>query len=460
MTQESGSTAQSVACWRKKPVLNVLLIALFAEIGYATLNLSTMPVYLVKDRQFGTAALGLVVVAYLFFEAGFKPVAGHIADRFGTKKLLVAGPIISVFTSLLSIFLPHLKGAPIETLEFIVLRALDGIAVAMLWPAAYAQMNAVVEDHERQRAMGYLNTCYMIGIALAYPLGGIVNDLSGQRYAGIILAMILFVFAGFWSTRIQDSVKAKSHDEHSSGLKDFLDSLRQIPEYLLLSVITFMGIGFPLTIFKLFPVEEFGLSESFIGMLILPGAAAMALLSGKMGALGERLGRVRAVHYGLATCAAGMSLIALGMFLPFMRSPIFLALGGLPVGIGFLITIPAWMASVSDVNPEKRATNIGAVMTAQGVGAMIGAPIGAAMYEKLQPIGTSLNLGESFGRYSPFAGCAACVVGGWLLSLKILHTPVKAEALPQESDAVITVEDFVEMPTDATPVASGQEGRE
>jgi MFS family permease len=425
-------------CWKKKPVQNVLLVALFAEIGYATLNLSTMPVYLKLDRSFGASVIGLVMVTFLLFEAGFKPVAGHLADRFGTKKLLIAGPAISIFTAICSILLPHLKGAPVEALEFIILRALDGVAVAILWPAAYAQMNTVVEDHERQQAMSYLNACYMIGIAIAYPLGGIVNDITGKLYAGIILASILFIGAVYGATRIEATSKSAVHDEHSSGLQDFLDSVRQIPEYLLLAVVTFMGIGFPLAIFKLFPKEQFGFSESLIGMLILPGALTMAFMSGTMAKYGERIGKVKAVHYGLAMCASGVTIIALGAFLPFMRSPWFLALGGLPVGVGFLLTIPAWMTSVSDVNPDRRATNIGAVMTAQGVGAMIGAPIGATMYEKLTPFG------EDFARYSPFVGCAVCVTVGWLLSLKILHAPVNAEALPQEAATVVTVAEFLE----------------
>ncbi|MBI1335015.1 MAG: MFS transporter [Armatimonadetes bacterium] len=448
------SQVQTQPCWQKRPVQNILIIALFAEIGYATLNLSTMPIYLAEDRHFGTSVIGLVMVTFLLFEAVFKSITGHIADKFGTRKLMIFGPTISIFTSLISIFLPHLDGAPVETLAFIVLRAFDGIAVAMLWPAAFAQMNDVVEDNERQHAMSYLNACYMIGIALAYPLGGIVNDLSGKRYAGIILASVLFAGAAFASQRVAHQTPPVK-DEHSSGFQDFVDSLKQIPEYLILAVVTFMGIGFPLTIFKLFPVEEFHMSESLIGFMILPGALAMAGLSGTMAKVGERLGKVKAVHIGLSLCSAGTCVIALGAFLPFLRSPWFLALGGLPIGIGFLLTIPAWMASVSDINPEKRATNIGAVMTAQGVGAMIGAPIGATMYEKLQPLGQQIGLGASFGRYSPFVGCALCVLGGLALSLKILHEPKSSEALPNEyeADADAEVIDTVAVAYEEEPTA-------
>lgn len=442
------STKMSTApCWKKPPVQNILILALAAEIGYAMLNLSTMPVYLDQDRHFGTSVIGLVMVTFLFFEAVFKSITGHLADRIGTKKLLIAGPSISVGTSLLSLFIPHLNGAPIETLAFIVLRAFDGIAVAMLWPAAFAQMNSVVEDDERQQSMSYLNACYMIGIALAYPIGGIANDLSGVKYAGIILAACLFGIAVVAATRVQTANAPIVTDDHSTnGLKDFIDSLKQIPEYLLMAVVSFVGVGFPLAIFKLFPVQEFKLSESLIGMLILPGALTMALLSGKMAKFGERIGRERAVHTGLLMGAVGVSVIAIGAIIPPLRSPWFLALGGLPVGVGFMLTIPAWMASVSDINPDKRATNIGAIMTAQGVGAMIGAPLGATMYEKLQPLGVQLGLGESFGRYSPFIGCAVAMFLSWIISLKILPAPIKREALPATSEAVIDANGVFEQP--------------
>lgn len=436
--------APNLACWKKRPVQNLLLIALFAEIGYATMNISTMPIYLVNDRKFGQSVIGLVMVSFLLFEAVFKSIMGHVADRFGTRKLLIAGPSISVVTSLISILLPHGGGSAIEVFAFVILRAFDGLAVAMLWPAAFSQMNAVVEDDERQQAMSYLNACYMVGIALAFPLGGIANDIFHVKWAGLVLALILFIGAAvgaYFTSR--DNAPVVADAEHgSSGAKEFLDSIRQIPEYLLLAVVAFMGIGFPLAIFKLFTLEEFGMSESAVGGMIFPGAIAMAVLSGPLSKYGDRLGRAKAVHLGLMLCTVGLGLIAVGGFLPkgvlpFVRTPYFFGLAGLPAGLGFLLTIPAWMASVSDLNPEKRATNIGAIMTAQGVGAMIGAPIGSAMYEKLQPLGVSLRLGESFGRYSPFMGCAICVGVAWALSLKILH-PAKPEVEPSESAVVET----------------------
>lgn len=404
----------------------LLIIALLAEIGYAVLNVSTMQVYLKYDRGFGESMIGFVLVAFLFAEAVFKGPMGHFADRFGPKALMVAGPSLSVVSSLLSLAIPHSFPLSIQVIAFVLLRALDGLGAAMLWPAAFTAMNDAVDDRERQQAMSLLNLCYMLGIALAFPVGGLVNDLSGERWAGLVLAATLFAGVSIAVWRLLPRV-APHHEHIEAGeavsVKDFLVSMRRIPSYLILAVVTFAGIGFPMAIFKLFPKDQFGYSETQIGLLVFPGAVAMGLASVPMSKLGERLGRARAVHFGLGLSAAGMAVIGSGMFVPFLRHPMLLAFGAIPVGIGFLMTIPAWMASVSDIDPQRRGSNIGAIMTAQGLGAIIGAPIGSTLYEKLQPVGVQLHLGEAFGRYSPFAGCAVCMIGGWLMSLKLLHDP-------------------------------------
>jgi MFS transporter, DHA1 family, multidrug resistance protein len=327
---------------------------------------------------------------------------------------------------LLSLAVPHTGGGPLEVLAIVMLRALDGVGAAMLWPAAFAAMGDAVEDDQRQQAMSLLNLCYMLGIALAFPIGGLANDTFGVKWAGLLLAAALFLAVAICvfllvPARHRSAVHVEEHGEFK--LADFIESARQIPVFLILAVITFAGIGFPMAIFKLFPSDQFGMSETAIGALIFPGAIVMAAASVPMSRFGERIGRARAVHVGMGLCALGMTLIALGAIIPPMRQAWLLAVGGIPVGIGFLLAIPAWMASVSDIDPKRRGTNLGAVMTAQGLGAIIGAPIGATFYEKFQPVGVQLGLGLSFGRYSPFVGCAACIIFGWLLSLKILRDP-------------------------------------
>jgi MFS transporter, DHA1 family, multidrug resistance protein len=419
----------------RQPLLRrLLLLTLLAEIGYAVLNISTMPVYLKFDRGFGTTVIGFVLVAFLLSEAVFKSPMGTLADRVGRKRLIVLGPALTFVTSLLTLGTHHLGAG--ETMGLIFLRILDGLGAAMLWPAMFALVGDRVHDLERQKAMSLLNTCYLVGIALALPVGGAVNDLfgsyfaesSGARSPSLYLSALLFASVAFVAFRTLPSErehreKRLLHSEHHEpGLSEFLGAVKKIPHYLLLAAVIFAGIGFPMAIVKVFAEQQFGMSESAFGALVFPAAILMAALSVPMARYGERIGRAKAVHVGIGMCAVGLFAICTGAFFAFMRSPLVLGLGGIAVGFGFLLALPAWLASVSDFDPKKRGAYLGAIMTAQGLGAIVGAPIGAAMYDGLQPLGVAWGLGESFGRYSPFLGCAACVTAGWLLSLKLLKS--------------------------------------
>lgn len=422
----------------KQPLLRrVLLLALLAEIAYAVLNISTMPVYLTFDRGFGLTVSGLVLTTFLLSEAVFKSPMGSLADRIGRKRLIVIGPGLTFFTSLLTLAIPHEGWGAGETVALMFLRTLDGLGAAMLWPALFAWMGDRVEDCDRQKAMSLLNTCYLLGIALALPIGGAFNDLlgpffaatTGSRSPSFYLAAALFLSVAIIGYRSLPSERDlrdchHAHDEgHSGGFADLIDSGKRIPKYLILAGIIFAGIGFPMASIKVFAEQQFDLKESAFGALAFPAAILMAVLSVPMARYGERIGKARAVHYGLGLCGGGMLAISSGAFVPWLRSPVLIAVGGTAVGFGFLLALPAWLASVSEIDAKKRGAYLGAVMTAQGLGAIIGAPIGAAMYDGLQPLGVQLGLGEAFGRYSPFLGCAVCVLAGWLLSLKLLREP-------------------------------------
>lgn len=421
-------SSTATALWRRPAVARLLLIALMAEMGYAMLNISTMPVYLKFERGFSEGWIGLVVTAFLLSEAVFKGWMGKLADRFGNRRLMTVGPLLTVATVLFTILIPGKGSSPDLVFSFVLMRAIDGLGAAMLWPAAFSAMSNAVGEEETQQAMSLLNACYLMGVALALPIGGIVNDLAGARWVSMAVAAGLFLGVALLVWRyVRDSVRsaapasvpAVGHD--TVPVDQLLGTATRIPAYLLLAALTFAGVGFPMAVIKLFAEEQFGMSESAFGLLVLPAALGMAAFSVPMSKLGERLGKAKAVHIGMGLCTLGISVIALGAFLPFMRSAWVLAVAGLPVGVGFLLAIPAWMASVSDLDPSCRAANVGAVMTAQGVGAIFGAPLGSWLYGALQPVGVQLGLGISFGHYAPFVGCAVCIGAGWALGLKLIR---------------------------------------
>jgi DHA1 family multidrug resistance protein-like MFS transporter len=443
MTQTISPPAESppkTPLWRQKKVFHLLLIALMAELAYAVLNISAMPVFLKNDRGFPEGTIGFIVATFLLSEAIFKGPMGSLADRFGRKRLMVLGPVLTVFTALGSLFVPQDIGDA-ETVIFFFLRVVDGIGVAMLWPAAFALVGESVEPDQKQEAMSLLNMCYLSGVALALFVGGAADDVfgrftkdtTGAHAPSLYLAAFMCVGVTFlaykWlpSGRAMREAARKVREETIDTKEEIVQLAKtaaNIPGLLLLGGITFMGVGFPLAVFKLFAQDEFKMSGAGFGGMLLPVLIAMALFSPFMSRFGERLGRHRAVHLGLFMCAVGMSVIALGAFSPGFRSLWTIAAGAIPVGLGFLLTIPAWYASVSEIDEARRAANIGAVMTAQGLGAIVGSLLGSQAYQRFQGMPTFLGfpVDASFAHYSPFVGCAVCVVVGFLLSLALLRS--------------------------------------
>src|SRR6185312_3711069 len=203
-TMTAPEPTRRTSLLRRPEVLRLLIIALTAEIAYAALNISTMPVYLAQQplpgwhliangRGFNATSIGMVFVAYLLSEAVFKSPMGHLADRFGPKRFMLIGPCLSVCTTVTTLLLPTWGGGQSEVIVIVALRAIDGIGAAMIWPAMFSAVNEVVPDDERQQAMSMMNLCYMLGIALAFPVEGIVNDVSGVKWAGFVLAVGMFV---------------------------------------------------------------------------------------------------------------------------------------------------------------------------------------------------------------------------------------------------------------------------
>jgi len=429
----SGLTARSRAV-----VVAIALVAGFAELAYAMMNVSAMPVYLKFSMGYGEASVTAIGAAFLFCEGLMKGPFGILGDRVGRKKLIIAGPLVSVATALLTIVvLPH------QWYFFVALRVLDGLGAAALWPAALAMMADVVSEDRRSQAMGLFNVTYLIGIALGPALGGAANDLTAvvtqrlpeyvaahspeavakhvhataidPRHASFYLISLLFVLtalAAWWRIPPVPPHHKREGAEPDAGFSwpVLVATLRRSPAMLLMAFVTFFGVGLIMFLVKLFAMEEFGLSESAFGSLLLVPCLIIALASVPLGTVGDRLGRVRAVRLGIGLCAFSMAALIL------MPGHFALVVGGSMIGVGFVIAFPSWMAYISEsCEPGQRGAVMGAVGTAQGAGALLGVPIGGFLYEHAVirvPALPWLN-----GHYVPFIGCAVMLFVAWVIAL-------------------------------------------
>jgi len=277
-------------------------------------------------------------------------------------------------------------------------------------------------------------------VALAMPIGGAINDATHHKTASFWLSAFMFACVSFAAYRLKslgpanrDRAPKESSGEEGFGFSELKKAAKRNPIYVGLAFLTFMGVGAPMPIFKVFPMLEFHLTETQVGFLVFPVVIAMMLANGFVSKMGQKIGRARSVHWGIGLCALGMATLASGMVLPFMRNIPVVTLSLVPVGIGFLLAIPAWYASVSDLDPENRGINIGLIMTGQGLGAITGDLAGGFLSKHLEPVGDRLGLGATFGNYMPFACSCLFITIGWVLSLRVLKDEgPNPPALPSE----------------------------
>ncbi|MFN7162521.1 MAG: MFS transporter, partial [Fimbriimonadales bacterium] len=267
----------------------LVVMAGFAELGYVTLNISAMPVYLRETVGLGESTITVVGSVFLLTEAVFRAPMGMLSDQIGRRRLIVLGPLLTVFTSLATLLASH-------PLHFIGLRAIDGLGAAMLWPAVYAAIGDAVPPHKRAWAMSFLNMTYMSGVALGPLAGGLANDLTGAKQASFYLTACLFAAATFIAWRFYPNdghPRAADPNAPAETLspRALIRVLRVAPGHMLLAFVVFFGVGLIMLLVKLYAMDEFGVSETLFGVGLVVPALAIASLSVPLGRLADRLGR-------------------------------------------------------------------------------------------------------------------------------------------------------------------------
>jgi len=399
----------------------LVLMAGFAELGYVTLNISAMPVYLRDTIGLGESTVTAVGSVFLLTEAIFRAPMGMLSDRLGRRRLMLVGPSLTVFTALATVLVHH-------PVWFLLLRALDGIGAAMLWPAAYAAIGDTVPPERRSWAMSFLNMTYMSGIALGPLAGGLANDLTGTKTASFYLVAVLFAIAVLiiWRFYPHDHHESHPHADPLRGefsLRAFLGAVRLVPGHLLLAFVVFFGIGLVMLLVKLYAMDEFQISETMFGLGLVFPALLIGALSVPIGHWSDRMGHIPSVRLGLA----GGAVVMWAIVLPAKPHPLLVLLAAGVGALSFVLALAAWMAELSEIYPERRGIVLGAAGTAQGIGSILGALLGGVLYEHV-----SLTLGDWHipSHRVPFIGCALMLTLGVLLSFLVLKPHRKVARHP------------------------------
>ncbi|MFG2633532.1 MFS transporter [Streptomyces sp. NPDC048362] len=149
---------------RRWAILAVLAVAVFVVSIDATILNVALPT-LGRELDAGTSELQWMVDAYSLVLAGLLLMAGSLSDRYGRKKLLVAGLVLFGIASVAAAFSTH-------SWELIAARAAMGAGASAFMPGTLSILVHVFSEEERAKAIGIWGAVTALGAVTGPLIGG------------------------------------------------------------------------------------------------------------------------------------------------------------------------------------------------------------------------------------------------------------------------------------------------
>lgn len=322
--------------------------------------LPLLPIFI--GRRGGSPALvGAVFAAGLLANALVRYPAGWLADRYGTRIVMLIA-----MAAYAALFLAYLLPLPVGLL--VVVRFFHGGSAGAYLPAANGLIADATTPRERARAYGWMQSTNMAGALIGPAAGGFIA-LFDLNLIWIISAAICGVAAAALASLPRARVARP--DEAALPTAQIVRALA--PLFLLAAGIAYM-IGTFDTIWPLYMTNR-GASTFQVGLSFTVFAVPAVLFSAQSGRISELLGARRVIIVSLLGTAA------FSVIYPFVYSvPWIIGLGA----VESLITMagfPTLLAEVSRVAPAgQQARTQGMYQTVQVAIQIVGALGGGSLF--------------------------------------------------------------------------------
>ncbi|WP_431823171.1 MFS transporter [Burkholderia sp. F1] len=318
--------------------------------------------HLAGDLHLSVAGLQWVVDAYTLAFAVLMLSGGALGDRFGARRMYVAGLALFAMASLAC-------GAATRPAMLIAARALQGVGAAAMLPNSLALLNDASrhDPRLRARAVGWWTAAGAISIAAGPVVGGLLIAAWGWR--GIFLVNLPLCAAGLAATLAW--VPAKRQAAALPNRTRALDLRGQALAILMLTALTgavieWRPLGFA------HPVVAGGFALAALAALAFVAAEAHATAPMLPLSLFRRRTFSAAVLFGICVNFTYYGTVfVLALYLQRVRgeSPLQAGLAFLPLTGGFLLSNLASGRAVAHHGPRLPML-AGALVAALGYGAL------------------------------------------------------------------------------------------
>jgi MFS family permease len=362
----------------------VLLVAVNALVG-GMVGMERTVLPLLAETEFGIAgysAMLMFIVAFGLTKAFVNYFAGTLADRFGRRRILLAGWIAATPVPLMLIWAPTWNWV-------IAANVLLGVNQGLAWSTTVIMKIDLVGPHRRGTAMGFNEAAGYGAIAVAAWATGAIADAVGLRPAPFLLGLAFAALGlGLSTFFVRDTAGHVEHEAayHIVDERGHAGDLTGMQIFALatwrdrnLSVTSQAGLVNNLNegvAWGLFPpfFAAAGLDLGTVGMLTAIAPAVWGLGQLGTGILSDRIGRKWLIASGQLTEAAGLLVIAFGDTLAVW------AAGSAVFGAGTAMAYPTLIAAVGDVaHPSWRGAAVGVYRLWRDIGFAVGAVLAGSI---------------------------------------------------------------------------------
>lgn len=149
---------------------------------------------LMADLHIDSASAGWVGSVTLLAAAGGGLIFGVVADRLGrTRALMLSVLLYSIFTAAC--------GFAQSAVQLAIFRIFLGIGMGGEWASGAALVSETWPDRVRGRALGFMQSAWAVGYALAALVNYLVQDVAGLNWRYVFFVGVLPALVTLWIRR-------------------------------------------------------------------------------------------------------------------------------------------------------------------------------------------------------------------------------------------------------------------
>jgi MFS family permease len=337
-----------------------------AQVGITGMNVA-LPTL---ARAFGITAghASAVIVAYLVMSTVGLLIAGPLGDRFGRRRVLLAGLALFIAASAFGALAP---GLPL----LIAARAFQGLGGAALAAMSIALVLDAFPPAQAGATLGVLGTTSAFATMLGPSLGGIMVSTLGWRSLLAVNVPLGLVTAALVAFTLSDAPAS------ARSAPAFDGTLVRNPRLAAGLVTSFLVATVMITTLTVGPfvlAGAMGLPSAAIGLVMASGPLVSVILAVPAGRLADRIGARTTTVWALSIFTAGAALLALVVehhnVVTYTASITVLSIGYA------LFQTPNSAAVMAEAPVDRRATVSGWLNLVRNVGFIIGAAAMGALF--------------------------------------------------------------------------------